>query len=484
MPIPKPTEATQLYELGSLPKKVVLAYSGGLDTSVMLHWIRRTFDCEVVAYIADIGQAENIAEIERKAWRTGATEVRTLDLQDEFVREYVIPGVRANAVYEGQYLLGTSLARPLIAKYHIEVLNDLGADTVAHGATGKGNDQVRFELAYYALRPGVQVLAPWRLWNMRSRAELIAYAERHDIEIDASPDKPYSVDRNLLHCSFEGGVLEDPWAAAPADIYNLTRDPLQAPDEPEQVTITFEDGVPVAVNGEALAGAALLARLNDIGGRHGVGRIDIVENRFIGMKSRGVYETPGGTLLHAALRAVESIAMDREVLRMRDQMALRYAESVYYGFWFSPEMKAMTAFIDSALEGVTGSARLQLYKGNCRVSGRISPFPLYCEEHVTFEEDDVYRQKDAEGFIRLQALRLKLASQRQALLAATGAGGSSESDGNIRRNKIDAGRAQENESDVGQGPDPSTVAAGSVATGPPDGETAGARDAILPGAEQ
>jgi len=265
----------------------------------------------------------------------------------------------------------------------------------------------------------VQVLAPWRLWEMKSRADLIAYAQRHHIEIDASPDKPYSCDRNLLHCSYEGGVLEDPWAAAPDDIFTLTCDPRTAPDTPEQVTVEFEEGWPVAVNGEKLAGAALLARLNDIAGRHGVGRIDIVENRFIGMKSRGVYETPGGTLLHAALRAVESITMDREVLRMRDQMALKYAESTYYGFWFSPEMKAMTAFIDAAMEGVTGTARLELYKGGWRISGRTSPYPLYSEEHVTFEDDDVYRQADADGFIRLQALRLQLAAQRQALMSAT-----------------------------------------------------------------
>jgi argininosuccinate synthase len=413
-----PSQAAQLYGLDKAPRKVVLAYSGGLDTSVMLHWIRTTFDCEVVAYMANVGQAENIPDIERKARRTGATEVWTLDLQDEFVNGYVFPAVRANAVYEGQYLLGTSLARPLIAQYHLAVLNEVGADTVAHGATGKGNDQVRFELGYYALQPDVQVLAPWRLWDMKSRADLIAYAHEQHIEIDASPDKPYSCDRNLLHCSYEGGVLEDPWTAAPDDIFTLTCDPRTAPDTPEQVTIEFEEGWPVAVNGEKLKGAALLARLNEIAGRHGVGRIDIVENRFVGMKSRGVYETPGGTLLHAGLRAVESITMDREVLRMRDKMALEYAESCYYGFWFSPEMKAMTAFIDAAMEGITGTARLELYKGGWRVSGRTSPYPLYSEEHVTFEQDDVYRQKDAEGFIRLQALRLKLAGQRQALMAA------------------------------------------------------------------
>ncbi|MGD8330579.1 MAG: argininosuccinate synthase [Acidobacteriota bacterium] len=419
MPTTTPSEAASLYGLDKSPRKVVLAYSGGLDTSVMLHWIRSTFDCEVVAYMANVGQAENIPEIERKAKMTGASEVWTLDLQDEFVNDYVLPAVRANAVYEGQYLLGTSLARPLIAQYHLAVLNEVGADSVAHGATGKGNDQVRFELGYYALQPGVQVIAPWRLWSMRSRADLIAYARDHHIPIEASPDKPYSCDRNLLHCSYEGGVLEDPWAAAPDDIFTLTCDPRSAPDTPEQVVIEFADGWPVAVNGEHLKGAALLGRLNEIAGRHGVGRIDIVENRFVGMKSRGVYETPGGTLLHAALRAVESITMDREVLRMRDKMALEYAEACYYGFWFAPEMKAMTAFIDAAMAGVTGTARLELYKGNWRVSGRTSPCPLYSEEHVTFEADDVYRQKDAEGFIRLQSLRLKLAAQRQALLSTT-----------------------------------------------------------------
>jgi argininosuccinate synthase len=350
---------------------------------------------------------------------TGASEVWTLDLQDEFVNDYVLPAVRANAVYEGQYLLGTSLARPLIAQYHLAVLNEVGADSVAHGATGKGNDQVRFELGYYALQPEVQVIAPWRLWSMKSRADLIEYARDHHIPIEASPDKPYSCDRNLLHCSYEGGVLEDPWAAAPDDIFTLTCDPRSAPDTPEQVNIELVDGWPVAVNGEHLEGAALLARLNEIAGRHGVGRIDIVENRFVGMKSRGIYETPGGTLLHAGLRAVESITLDRELLRLRDKMALEYAESTYYGFWFSPEMKAMTAFVDAAMEGVTGTARLELYKGSWRVSGRSSPCPLYSEEYVTFEDDDVYRQRDAEGFIRLQALRLKLAAQRQALLSAS-----------------------------------------------------------------
>jgi len=413
-----PSGAATLYGLDKPPKKVVLAYSGGLDTSVMLHWIRATFDCEVVAYMANVGQAENIPAIERRAKKTGASEVWTLDLQEEFVNDYVFPAARANAVYEGQYLLGTSLARPLISQYHLAVLNEVGADTVAHGATGKGNDQVRFELGYSALQPDVQVLAPWRSWDMRSRADLIAYAQRHHIEIEASPDKPYSCDRNLLHCSYEGGVLEDPWAAAPDNIFTLTCDPRTAPDTPEEVTVEFVDGWPIAVNGDTRRGAALLARLNDIGGRHGVGRIDIVENRFVGMKSRGIYETPGGTLLHAALRAVESITMDREVLRMRDRMALEYAQTAYYGFWFSPEMKAMTAFVDSAMQGITGTARLELFKGSWRVSGRSSPYPLYSEEHVTFEDDNVYQQKDAEGFIRLQALRLKLAAQRQALMSA------------------------------------------------------------------
>ena len=394
-------------------KTTVLAYSGGLDTSVMLHWIRKTFDCEVVAYIANVGQAENIPEIECKARNTGASDVWTLDLQEEFASDFVFPAVRANAVYEGQYLLGTALARPLIARYQLAVLNEVGADTVAHGATGKGNDQVRFELAYHGLQPGVQVLAPWRCWDMKSRSDLIEYAQRHHITIDQSPEQPYSCDRNLLHCSYEGGVLEDPWCAAPADIFTLTCDPRSAPDEAEEVTITFADGWPTAVNGETLSPAALLTRLNEIGGRHGVGRIDIVENRFVGMKSRGVYETPGGTLLHAGLRAVESLTMDREVLRLRDSIALQFAESAYYGFWFSPEMKAMTALIDSAMQGVTGTARLELYKGNWQVTGREAEWPLYSEEHVTFETDDVYKQQDAEGFIQLQALRLKLGAKRQ-----------------------------------------------------------------------
>jgi argininosuccinate synthase len=420
MPTPEASPVVELHGLAKPPRKVVLAYSGGLDTSVMLHWIRDTFDCEVIAYIANVGQAENIPEIERKARRTGASEVWTLDLQEEFVNDFVIPAVRANAVYEGQYLLGTSLARPLIARYQLAVLNEVGADTVAHGATGKGNDQVRFELTYLALQPGVQVLAPWRCWRMRSRADLIEYAREHGIPVDADPDKPYSCDRNLLHCSYEGGVLEDPWTEAPADIFTLTCDPRSAPETPEEVTIAFEDGAPVEVNGVRRGGAALLTQLNEIAGRHGVGRIDIVENRFVGMKSRGVYETPGGTLLHAALRAVESITLDREVLRLRDAMALQFAESTYYGFWFSPEMKAMQAFMDAAMEGVTGTARLELYKGGWRVSGRSSPYPLYSEAHVTFEQDDVYRQQDADGFIRLQALRLQLAARRQAERAAGG----------------------------------------------------------------
>ena len=416
---------------GPVPKKTVLAYSGGLDTSVMLHWIRNTFDCEVVAYIANVGQAENIPEIECKARNTGASDVWTLDLQEEFASDFVFPAVRANAVYEGQYLLGTALARPLIARYQLAVLREVGADTVAHGATGKGNDQIRFELAYHGLQPGVQVLAPWRCWDMKSRADLIEYAQRHHIAIDQSPEQPYSCDRNLLHCSYEGGVLEDPWCAAPADIFTLTCDPRTAPDEPEEVTLTFEDGWPTAVNGEALSPAALLTRLNDIGGRHGVGRIDIVENRFVGMKSRGVYETPGGTLLHAGLRAVESLTMDREVLRLRDSIALKFAESAYYGFWFSPEMKAMTALIDSTMQGVTGTARLELYKGSWQVTGRESPWPLYSAEHVTFEADDVYRQEDAEGFIQLQALRLKLGAKRQRArqTAESTAGRSSEGEG-------------------------------------------------------
>ena len=400
------------------PKKVVLAYSGGLDTSVMLHWIGQTYGCEVVAYIANVGQAENLPEIERKARATGAASVWTLDLQDEFAADYVFPALRANAVYEGQYLLGTALARPLIAKYQLGVLHEEGADTVAHGATGKGNDQVRFELTYYALEPEVQVLAPWRSWPFRSRADLIAYAQSHGIAIDASPEQPYSCDRNLLHCSYEGGILEDPWVAPRPDIFTLTCDPVSAPDEPEQITVGFEDGWPVTLDGEPLGAAELLQRLNEIAGRHGVGRIDIVENRFVGMKSRGVYEAPGGTVLHAALRAVESITMDREVLRLRDGMAQKFAESVYYGFWFAPEMTAMQAFVDKAMTGITGTARLELYKGSCCVVGRTAPYPLYSEAHVTFETDDVYNQQDAEGFIRLQALRLRLAAQRERAMQA------------------------------------------------------------------
>jgi len=388
-------------------KKVVLAYSGGLDTSVMLHWLKANYGCEVVCYCADVGQGEELDGLEEKARATGASKLYVEDLRREFVEEYVWPAVKANAVYEGVYLLGTSLARPVIAKRQIEIARREGADAVAHGATGKGNDQVRFELTYYALEPGIRVVAPWREWEFKGRTDLIAYAERHDIPVTATHAKPYSTDRNLMHVSYEGGILEDPWAEPPAEIFQMTKAPEQARPEAEYVEIGFERGAPVSVNGERLSAVALLERLNRLGGEHGVGRVDLVENRFVGMKSRGVYETPGVTILHAAHRALESITMDREVLRMRDQMSLKFAESVYYGFWFAPESELMRRMIDETQRDVTGDVRVKLYRGNVAVAGRRAPRSLYSERLATFEADTVYNQRDAEGFIKLNALRLR-----------------------------------------------------------------------------
>ncbi len=387
--------------------KVVLAYSGGLDTSVILKWLVETYGCEVIAFSADLGQAEELEGLEEKALRTGASKVYVEDLREEFVRDFVFPMFRAAAVYEGSYLLGTSIARPLIAKRLVEIAQAEGADAIAHGATGKGNDQVRFELTAYALKPDIRVIAPWREWSLDSREKLIEYAESHGIPVPVTRDKPYSSDRNLLHISFEGGVLEDPWYEPDEDMFVLTTDPRRAPDEPEYVEVEFEAGNPVAVNGERLSPAELLARLNEIGGRHGVGRVDIVENRFVGMKSRGVYETPGGTIWRTAHRAVESLTMDREVMHLRDALVPRYAELVYNGFWFAPERETLQAFMDEAQEGVTGTARLKLYKGNCWVVGRKSPVSLYDPEVATFEADTVYNQADATGFIKLNALRLR-----------------------------------------------------------------------------
>ncbi len=387
--------------------KVVLAYSGGLDTSVILRWLVETYGCEVIAFSADLGQEEELEGLDEKARRTGASKVYIEDLREEFVRDFVFPMFRAGAVYEGSYLLGTSIARPLIAKRMVEIAEAEGADAVAHGATGKGNDQVRFELTAYALKPDIRVIAPWREWELGSRESLIRYAEDHGIPVPVTKAKPYSSDRNLLHISFEGGILEDPWREPDEDMFVLTVSPERAPDEPEYVEVEFEEGNPVAVNGERLSPAALLARLNEIGGRHGVGRVDIVENRYVGMKCRGVYETPGGTIWRAAHRAVESITMDREVMHLRDSLIPRYSELVYNGFWYAPERETLQAFMDEAQQGVTGTARLKLYKGGCTVVGRKSPVSLYDPETATFEEDTVYDQADATGFIKLTALRLR-----------------------------------------------------------------------------
>ena len=390
--------------------KVVLAYSGGLDTSAMLLWIKETYGCEVICYCADVGQGEELEGLEEKALATGASKLYVEDLREEFVEEYVWTALKANAVYEGTYLLGTSLARPVIAKRQIEIARREGADAVAHGATGKGNDQVRFELSYYALQPDIKVIAPWRHWEFKGRADLIAYCEHHGIPVTASAEKPYSMDRNLMHISYEGGILEDPWAAPPEDIFVLTEAPEAAPNTPREIIISFEKGEPVAVDGERHGPVDLLTKLNALGGEHGIGRVDIIENRFVGMKSRGVYETPGVTILMAAHRALESITMDREVMRLRDSLSTKIAESIYYGFWFASEFDILRSMIDETQTNVTGDVRLKLYKGNAVVTGRRSPNSLYRERIATFEDDaGAYDQHDAEGFIKLQALRLRLA---------------------------------------------------------------------------
>ena len=388
--------------------KVVLAYSGGLDTSVILRWLIETYDCQVVTFSADIGQVDSLANVEANALKTGAVKAYVDDLKEVFVKDYVFPAFRANVIYEGQYLLGTAIARPLIAKRQMEIAALEGADAVSHGATGKGNDQVRFELGYYAIDPHIKIVAPWREWDLSSRTALMAFAEKHGISVPTTHAKPYSTDGNLLHISYEGGVLEDPWTAAPADIFTLTTAPQDAPDDPETIEVTFADGDPVAVNGLVLSPAALLGELNRLGGKHGVGRIDIVENRFVGMKSRGVYETPGGTILRLAHMAMESITMDREVMHLRDSLIPRYAQLIYNGFWFSPEMAVLQKMIDSTQKDVSGVVRLTLYKGSCMVQGRRSDHSLYSEAHATFEDDTVYSQADAEGFIRLNALRLRI----------------------------------------------------------------------------
>lgn len=395
--------------------KVVLAYSGGLDTSVILKWLQETYGCAVVAFCADLGQGEDLEAVRAKALVAGADKAYVEDLKAVFVEEHVFPMLRANAVYEGSYLLGTSIARPLIASRQIEIAREEGADAVSHGATGKGNDQVRFEVTYMALDPTVKIIAPWREWAFRSRRELIEYASSRGIPVTATKARPYSMDLNLFHVSYEGGILEDPWEAPPEEIFQMTVSPEQAPDKPLILELDYERGDPVAVDGKRMRPAELLEYLNRVGGKHGVGRVDLVENRYVGIKSRGVYETPGGTILHAAHRGLESLTMDREVLHLRDSLIPRYAELIYDGYWFSPEREILQRVIDEAQEDVTGTVRVKLYKGSCTVLGRRSDRSLYRLDLATFEEDEAYRQKDAEGFIRLNALRLAIrAKQKKA----------------------------------------------------------------------
>jgi argininosuccinate synthase len=394
-------------------KKVVLAYSGGLDTSVILKWLQETYEAEVVAFCADLGQGEDLQAVKAKAQKLGVKKIYIEDLRETFVREYVFPMLRGNAMYEGSYLLGTSIARPLIARRQAEIAIKYGGEAVAHGATVKANDQVRFELTYMALAPRLKIIAPWREWQMRSRRELIEYAERHGIPVTATKAKPYSMDLNLFHVSYEGGILEDPWAAPPEEIFQTTVSAEKAPNKPVEVEIDYEAGNPVAVDGKRMTPAALLGHLNKLGGAHGIGRVDLVENRYVGMKSRGVYETPGGTILHVAHRGLESLTMDREVLHFRDSLIPRFADLIYNGYWFSPEREMVQRAIDEAQQDVTGTARVKLYKGTCTLTGRKSKQSLYRLDIATFEEDEVYNQKDAEGFIRLNALRLKIRAQRK-----------------------------------------------------------------------
>jgi len=390
--------------------KIVLAYSGGLDTSVILKWLQEIYNCPVVAYSADIGQEEDWKAVKQKALDTGASEVVIRDLKEEFVQDFVFPMFRANAIYEGTYLLGTSIARPLIAREQVRVAMEVGADAVSHGATGKGNDQVRFELSFMALAPDLKIIAPWRIWDLNSRQKLVDFAKAHGIPVPVTKAKPYSMDANLLHISYEGGILEDPWAEPHEDMFMWTKSPENAPDEPSYVEIDFEQGDPKALDGERLSAAEFLSRLNLIGADNGIGRVDLVENRFVGMKSRGVYETPGGSILRTAHMALESITLDREVMHLRDSLVSRYSELIYYGFWFSPERELIQRLIDESQANVNGRVRLKIYKGNCQVVGRKAEKSLYRPEFATFEEDDVYSQADAEGFIRLQGLRLKIRS--------------------------------------------------------------------------
>ena len=393
--------------------KIVLAYSGGLDTSVILKWLANEYDCSVVAYSADIGQKEDWDAVRAKGLATGAEKVIVSDLREEFVRDYIFPAFRANAIYEGSYLLGTSLARPLIAKEQVRIAMAEGADAVSHGATGKGNDQVRFELSYMALNPKLTIIAPWRIWDLNSRAKLVAFAQEHNIPVPVTKKNPYSSDENLLHISFEGGILEDPWNEPDEDMFKLTVSPEKAPDTPFYIVMEFEQGTPVAIDGERLGPVALMSKLNSLGGANGIGRLDMVENRFVGMKSRGVYETPGGTILLAAHRGIESITLDREVLNIRDSLVPRYSQLIYNGFWFSPEMRLLQKTMDETQTTVNGTVRLKLYKGNCIAVGRKSANSLYSESFATFEEDEVYNQADATGFIRLNALRLRIQAHQR-----------------------------------------------------------------------
>lgn len=394
-------------------KKVVLAYSGGLDTSVILCWLKETYNCEVVTFTADLGQGEELEPARKKAEQFGIKEIYIENLQEEFVKDYVFPMFRANTIYEGEYLLGTSIARPLISKRQIEIAQETGADAVAHGATGKGNDQVRFELGYYSLNPEIRVIAPWREWNLNSRTKLIEYANANNIDTpkDKQGEAPYSMDANLLHTSYEGKVLEDPWQGPDESIYLRSVSPENAPDKATTIEIEFNNGDPIAIDGKTLSPAKLLAKLNELGGANGIGRLDIVENRYVGMKSRGIYETPGGTILLKAHRAIESITLDKECTHLKDELMPRYAELIYNGYWWSPEREMLQAAIDASQENVCGTVRLKLYKGNVIIEGRKSAKSLYNENVVTFEEDEVYNQKDAEGFIKLNALRLRLGNK-------------------------------------------------------------------------
>jgi len=390
-------------------KKVVLAYSGGLDTSVILKWIKETYQCEVATFTADLGQDENFDAVKKKAEAQNVTEIFIEDLKDEFVKDYVFPMLRANPLYEGYYLLGTSIARPLIAKKQIEIANQVNADAVAHGATGKGNDQIRFELGYYYHNPNIKVISPWREWDLNSRSSLVEYADKHGIEIakDKRGEQPFSIDENVLHSSAEGKVLEDPWTEAPEYVYTRSVSPEKAPDKAEELVIEYKSGDACALNGKSMQPFELLSNLNQMAGKHGIGRIDLVENRYIGMKSRGVYETPGGTILYHAHRAIESITLDKEASHMKESISSKYAELIYNGYWFSPEREMMQALIDQSQKNVEGKVRLKLYKGNVLITGRESPLSLYNPDLATFESDEIYSQKDAEGFIKLNALRLR-----------------------------------------------------------------------------